>query len=56
MTTNEAFDIAFRLADQAHACYLRGDVEEGDEKIKEAKAIRDEYFPLTPAITSDSLF
>lgn len=55
MTTDEAFDIGFRLAEDAHACYLRGDVEDGDEKIKEAKEIRDRYFPLTDAITSDAI-
>jgi len=55
MTADEAFDIAYRLADEAQNAYIRGDVEEGDEKIREAKAITDRYFPLTDAITSDSI-
>ena len=54
MSTDGAFDIGFRLAEEAHNAFLRGDVEQGDEKLEQAKEIMDKYF-LTGTITSDSM-
>jgi len=53
MSTEVMFNVACRLADEAEAHYRRGEVEDGDEKLNQAKEIRRKYF-LTETITSDT--